>query len=160
GIAQSTFSKFVAGTRGLGLDSIDKLMDELGLEIRPRRKRGGLMASLRKRGKVWYFRYVDGDGVKREAKGCPDRRVTEEMARAAGAEAARIRARVIDPKELAYRRHDVRPLSDHLDDWHSAMLAKGRTAKHADLSLSRARQVASLAVAERLGDLQPSRIQA
>jgi hypothetical protein len=39
GIAQSTLSKFVAGTRGLGLDSIDKLMDELGLEIRPRRKR-------------------------------------------------------------------------------------------------------------------------
>jgi len=40
------------------------------------------MASLRKRGRVWYFRYSDADGVKHEVNGCPDRRVTEELARA------------------------------------------------------------------------------
>jgi hypothetical protein len=34
------------------------------------------MASLRKRGKVWYYRFVDEAGVKREERGCPagDRR--------------------------------------------------------------------------------------
>ncbi|MFI5456830.1 MAG: helix-turn-helix domain-containing protein [Isosphaerales bacterium] len=39
GIAQSTLSKFVHGERGLSLGSIDRLMDCLGLEIQPRRKR-------------------------------------------------------------------------------------------------------------------------
>ena len=41
------------------------------------------MASLRKHGKVWYYRFTDADGIKRERKGCPDRRVTEDLARAA-----------------------------------------------------------------------------
>ena len=49
------------------------------------------MASLRKKGKLWYFRFTDADGVKRERRGCADRRVTEDMARAAESEAARIR---------------------------------------------------------------------
>ena len=31
------------------------------------------MASFRKRGNVWYYRYVDADGAMRERKGCPDR---------------------------------------------------------------------------------------
>jgi hypothetical protein len=39
------------------------------------------MASLRKRGKVWYYRFVDEHRAKVERKGCSDRRVTEEMAR-------------------------------------------------------------------------------
>ncbi len=50
------------------------------------------MASMRKRRNVWYYRYTDADGVKREKKGCPDRRVTEQMAAFAEAEAAKIRA--------------------------------------------------------------------
>ena len=58
------------------------------------------MASLRKRGRVWYYRFVDADGVKHEEKGCPDRRVTEELARTAESEAARIKAGVFDAKEL------------------------------------------------------------
>jgi hypothetical protein len=40
GIAQSVLSKFVHKKGGLGLESIDKLMDCLGLEIRPTRKKG------------------------------------------------------------------------------------------------------------------------
>jgi hypothetical protein len=41
------------------------------------------MASLGKRGKVWYYRYTDAAGVKREEKGCSDKRETEGMAREA-----------------------------------------------------------------------------
>jgi plasmid maintenance system antidote protein VapI len=40
GIPQSTLSKFVHGERGLSLESIDRLVDALGLEIRPKRKKG------------------------------------------------------------------------------------------------------------------------
>jgi hypothetical protein len=41
GIAESVLSRFVRGERGLKSDSIDRLMECLGLEIRPRRKRKG-----------------------------------------------------------------------------------------------------------------------
>jgi hypothetical protein len=49
------------------------------------------MASYRRRGRVWYYRFVDGDGIPREIAGCPDRRATEDIARKAETEAARIR---------------------------------------------------------------------
>jgi predicted transcriptional regulator len=39
GIAQSTLCKFLKGERGMSLDSVDRLMECLGLEIRPRRTR-------------------------------------------------------------------------------------------------------------------------
>ena len=61
------------------------------------------MASFRKRGRVWYYRYVDADGVQHERKGCPDRRETEAMAAAAEAEASKVRAGLIDPKALGFR---------------------------------------------------------
>jgi hypothetical protein len=38
------------------------------------------MASFRKHGKVWYYRFTDADGKKWERKGCSDRRVTERNA--------------------------------------------------------------------------------
>ena len=37
------------------------------------------MASLRKKGKTWYYRYTDADGVARELPGCSDKRETEAM---------------------------------------------------------------------------------
>jgi len=113
------------------------------------------MASFRKRGKVWYYRIVDADGAKVERKGCSDRRATEEMARAAEAEAARGRAGLIDPKVEARRQHGARPLAAHLADWHAHLIAKGGTPKHADLSLDRARRVVALARGGRLADIDP-----
>ena len=56
------------------------------------------MASYRKRGRLWYYRYVDADGVRHERKGCSDRRETEAMAAAAEAKAARVRSGLSDLK--------------------------------------------------------------
>jgi hypothetical protein len=39
GIDQATLCRFVAGTAGMSLESIDKLMDALGQEIRPRKRK-------------------------------------------------------------------------------------------------------------------------
>jgi transcriptional regulator with XRE-family HTH domain len=39
GIDQGTLSKFMKGERGLSLAAIDKLMDHLGLEVRPRKRK-------------------------------------------------------------------------------------------------------------------------
>jgi hypothetical protein len=102
------------------------------------------MASLRKRGKVWYYRYVDADGTSCERKGCPDKRATEELGRAAEADAARRRAGLIDPRAEAYRDHEAETLASHLDDFQAALLARGSTAKHVRLFAERARRVVAL----------------
>jgi predicted transcriptional regulator len=39
GISQAVLCRFVAGTAGMSLDSIDRLMDALNLEIRPRKRK-------------------------------------------------------------------------------------------------------------------------
>jgi transcriptional regulator with XRE-family HTH domain len=41
GVAESVLSRFVRGERGLSSASIDRLVQFLNLEVRPRRKRRG-----------------------------------------------------------------------------------------------------------------------
>ncbi len=115
------------------------------------------MASLRKRGKHWYYRFTDSDGGKHERRGCPDKRATEQMAAAAELEAAKIRGGLIDPKEVAFRDHAGRPLSEHLDEWQQDMLAKGMTPKHADLSRDRAGKLIAMVKGVALDDLVAGR---
>src|SRR5262249_13795759 len=117
------------------------------------------MASLRKRGRVWYYRFIDAAGVRQERKGCPDRRETKAMA-AAEAEASKVRAGLIDPKALGYRSHEARPLPDHVTDFHAFLIGKGATAKHADLTRNRVARLIDMARARRLSELAPSRVQA
>jgi hypothetical protein len=102
------------------------------------------MASLRKHGDVWYYRYVDADGKKRDRKGCPDKRVMEELARAAESEAAKIRTGLVNPKDMAYRDHEARPLSGHIDAWQANMLSEGATPKHAELASNRVRRLVAI----------------
>jgi hypothetical protein len=52
-----------------------------------------------RRGKCWYYRFTDGDGVRRMRKGCADKRVTEEMFRRAETEAAKIRSGLLERRE-------------------------------------------------------------
>src|SRR4051812_2683427 len=68
------------------------------------------MASYRKIGRNWFYRYVDANGKQRERKGCSDRRVTEGLAASAEAEVAKIRAGYIDPRDIGYGVHEARPL--------------------------------------------------
>jgi hypothetical protein len=88
------------------------------------------MASLRKRGGVWYYRFVDADGIKRERKGCPDKSATQEVTRAAEQEVARIRAGLVDRAGLRVREQARRPIGAHLDDWQAYLRSRG-TEKHA-----------------------------
>ena len=58
------------------------------------------MASLRKRGESWSYIYSDADGVRREHKGCSDRRVTEELARQAESEAAKVKSGLTESSRI------------------------------------------------------------
>src|SRR4051812_38124096 len=99
------------------------------------------MASFRKKGRVWDYRFVDAVGVQHERKGCPDRRETEAMAAHAEAEAGRVRSGLSDLKTEARRLHAAQTLAEHLAHWHAHLTDKGNTAKHAALFVERARRV-------------------
>lgn len=115
------------------------------------------MASLRKRGKVWYYRFTDADGVKRERKGTTDKRVTDELARAAENQAAKVKAGVIDPRELAYATHEARPLANHLEDFRRYVADKGSDPKSANVTARRAQVVLELAKAKRISQISLSK---
>ncbi len=115
------------------------------------------MASFRKHGKVWYYRFVDGDGKKLERKGCSDRRMTEDIARAAESEAASIRGGLANPKELGYRDHATLSISDHTTAWVESLEAKGATPKHVELFTRRARRVFALVRGAKLAEIEPAK---
>jgi hypothetical protein len=115
------------------------------------------MASLRKRGSVWYYRHVDSDGRRVEKRGCADKRATEDMARAAETQTARARAGLVNPRDAAYARHEARPLSEHLAAFRDALADKGGTRSHALVTSHRAGRVLELAKATRISDLSISR---
>lgn len=88
------------------------------------------MASYRKHGKVWYYRFTDADGKKWERKGCTDRRVTEELARAAETEAVRTKRGLVDPKAERIASESRRPIAEHVDEFIAGMESKGNDPKH------------------------------
>src|SRR4051812_28163213 len=116
------------------------------------------MPSLRKRGKVWYYRFTDADGIKREWKGCGDKRATEELARAAESEAARGRAGLIDPKAERMAAAGRMPISTHIADFIATLAAKGDDPKHVALTRTYAARVVELAQVERISELVPSAV--
>ena len=79
------------------------------------------------------------------------------MAAAAELEAAKIRGKLIDPKDMAYRDHAAKPLAHHLDQWHQDMVAKGVTGKHADQFRDRASKLLALASGSQIKDLEAGR---
>src|SRR5215831_13906590 len=93
------------------------------------------------RGKVWYLRYTGTDGRRTMKRLATDKRVAEQLARKIEDEQDRIRGGWIDEKDLAYREHAGRSLSEHFDAWADSLTAKGATPKHVDLSVGRARKL-------------------
>ncbi len=114
------------------------------------------MASFRKHGKLWYFRYiafVDGKNKQIERKGHFDKPTTQIMAREAEHEASELRKSFKDP----YYANVNKPLKDHLADWHADMLAHRKTTKHADQYRDRASNILALVAGKSLGDLELGR---
>jgi hypothetical protein len=102
------------------------------------------MASVRKKGKVWYYRFTDADGVRHELPGCTDKRETEAMLADALAEKSRIRNGYIDGKDAGYRLHESRPLADHINAWQANLVSEGSSAKHAEHASNRVRRLVAM----------------
>ena len=99
------------------------------------------MASFRKRGKIWFYRFTDIDGRQRERKGCSDRRETEAMAGSAEAEVSKLKDGYVDLKDVLARRSESRPAVEHIASWQSDLVAQGHTAKHAEHTSNRVRRL-------------------
>jgi integrase len=102
------------------------------------------MASFRQHGEIWYFRYVDASGKQVERKGHWDKKTAQAMARKAEDEVAQVRSGLIDPRDVAYRAHEARPLTDHVADWQADLLARGFTAEHAGRASNRVRRLVAM----------------
>src|SRR4051812_10975922 len=116
------------------------------------------MASLRKRGKIWYYRFTDADGVKQSWKGCSDKKATEEMARQAESAVARTKAGLSDPKAERMAREGRRPIADHIAEFIAGMESKGCDPKHVRSTRTYLERVVRLAGIERINDLAPSAV--
>jgi len=92
------------------------------------------MASFRKRGANWYYRYVSADGRQIEVKGCPNLRATQDLAREAEEKAAKERRTGETDRFEPHRR---RPLVEHVNEYLAFLRSKGNTVKHVDLTETR-----------------------
>jgi integrase len=117
------------------------------------------MASFRQRGKIWFYRYTDEHGRQVEKKGYTGRRETEDLAKAVEREVLQIKAGLVDPKALAYREHEAKPLADHLTDYRGYLIGKGSLPRYANLTRNQITRLLDLARAKRVSDLAPSRVQ-
>ena len=114
--------------------------------------------SFRKYGRIWYYRFTDADGIKRERKGCTDRRATEEFARDAETKVARAKAGLTDPKAERIAREARRPIGEHVDEFIAGLESKGNDPKHVRSTRTYIERVIKLAGIERIGDLTPSAV--
>ena len=102
------------------------------------------MAAVRKKGRIWYYRFTDADGVQRERPGCTDKRETEAMQANARAEAAKIRDGYVTAKDAACRSCESAPLTDHIAEWQADLVARGSTPKHAEHTSNRVRRLVAV----------------
>jgi integrase len=116
------------------------------------------MASLRKRGKLWYYRFTDANGVKCEHKGCTDKRVTEELARAAESKVAKVRAGESDPKAERIAMEARRPIGDHVAEFITGLKSKGSGHSHIRTTRSYIDRIIKLSGIERITDLTLSKV--
>jgi hypothetical protein len=84
------------------------------------------MASVRKRGRVYHYRFKDADGVWVSRAGLPSREATLKIALAAEERARMEREGLLDPAREAARTG----LDELLDRWETWFKSLGRTPEH------------------------------
>jgi integrase len=101
--------------------------------------------------------YYDENGDRRKKAGYTDKRASQELATKLETEARKIRDGLGDRKDIAYRDHGKRPLSEHVADWRQDMINCGKTLKHADQYRDRAGKVIALARGASIDELESGR---
>ena len=69
----------------------------------------------------WYVEYRDGQSIRRRKPGFTDKQATQQLASDLEKQAAREEAGLVD----RFAEHRKQPLTEHVKDWRTALLAKG-----------------------------------
>src|SRR5271157_318569 len=88
------------------------------------------MASLCKKGRMWYVRLRDETGRERSIKAGPDKSVANQMKRDLESKTQRIKAGVLDPREADALDAERIPISQHVADYIQNLEAKGYVPEH------------------------------
>jgi integrase len=105
----------------------------------------------------YVIEYTNEAGKRCRKAGATDKGVTQRIANDLENNVALRKQGLVDPKDESFRDHEAKPLAHHLDAWHRDMLAKGKTAKHADLSRDRAAKLVAMVKGVSLDKLVPGR---
>jgi len=114
------------------------------------------MASLRKKGKVWYVRVRDESGRQREVKAGPDKSVAQSIARDLESKVRKIKAGVLDPREADALDAERIPITQHVADYIRNLEAKGASALHVENVRKRLDWFLEETKIARLSQLRPS----
>ncbi len=117
------------------------------------------MATVRKRGKVWYVRYRDAHGKQIETKAGPDRSMAQRIANGMESQVRAIKTGTADPREAGWAEAERTPLTDHVQDWHAGLIARERDRKYADLARDRVLRLIEMTRAQRISQLTLSAVQ-
>jgi integrase/recombinase XerC len=117
------------------------------------------MASLRKRGKVWYVRFRDASGRQIEKKCGPDRSVAQRIANGLESQVHAIKTGVADPREAGWAEAERKPLADHIDDWHNVLIARGRVRRYAQMSREKLLRLIGLIPSQRISQITLSAVE-
>ncbi len=104
----------------------------------------------------WYVEYRDSSGLVRRKPGYTDKKATDQLAAKLERRAAHQAEGLIDP----YEDHRKRPLPDHLEEFRSALSAKGNTPDYVTLVLGRLRTLVEGCGWRTLNDLSASQASA
>ena len=114
------------------------------------------MASLRKKGKVWYVRVRDESGRQREVKAGPDKSVANQMKRDLESKTQRIKAGVLDPREADAMDAERTPIANHVADYIRNLEHKGVCLQHLRNIEKRLGWLLEKSKVSRLSQLRPS----
>ena len=103
----------------------------------------------------YYARLTDADGIKRTIPLYTDKTASLNKAIQLKKEFERAEEGVID----RYKEHRKRPLAEHLEDFHQALLAKGNTKKHAQITRYRVKTVIEGCKLRFWNEFQASKVQ-
>ncbi len=92
---------------------------------------------VKKQSQKYYTRLTDADGIKRTIPLFQDKTASQQRAAQLQKEIELAKAGVVD----RYKEHRKRPLTQHLEDFHQALLAKGNTTEYAKTVLTRVQRV-------------------
>ena len=118
-------------------------------------KRGGSRAK-----GAWYVQWYDHNGRRRtKSTRTTDKATAERIAAKLDADAALRRDGVIDAALERFAREGQRPLDEHIAEFNAALIAKGNTAKHVEMTVARIKFLVGKMSATSISDLTPSAVQ-